>query len=468
MKILITAAGSYGDVVPYLAVGARLSTAGHEVTLATHAPYASAAAEHGLGFHPLAADPRRTGARASHPPEHPPGHAPEHPPGHPLKHTPGHTLGDAPVHPFGPAQGPTSREAGKTGGAGEAGKTGRAELLRVAADFVRRLAPGLVDAARPGADLLLLSTSTAPLGWHVAEALGAPSMGLYLQPVAPTGEFPPAVGPTRSLGRWGNRAAGRLALRVVDRIHADAVRELRRGLALPAATGRAVRREREAAGWPVLYGFSAALVPRPADWRAGQDVVGAWWPPLPADAALPDRLADFLRAGPPPVFVGFGSMGGGAGERLSEVARRALRAAGVRGVVQAGWAGLAAHGDDVLTVGEVPHALLFPRMAAVVHHAGAGTTAAAARAGAPSVPVPVLADQPFWAARLAARGAATPPLPFADLTANRLAAAITRAVTDPALTTGAGRLAAAMANEDGTGAVVRAVAALATGRGTVR
>ncbi|MFT2015484.1 nucleotide disphospho-sugar-binding domain-containing protein [Streptomyces sp. 796.1] len=465
MKILITAAGSYGDVVPYLAVGARLSAAGHEVALATHAPYASAAAEHGLGFHPLAADPRRTGAPASNPP------------GRALSDTSDHGPGDAPGHPLDPAEGATPRKAETTdradgtdgtSTASTAGKAGKAELLRVAADFVRQLAPGLVDAARPGADLLLFSTSTAPLGWHVAEALGAPSMGLYLQPVAPTGDFPPAVGPTRSLGRWGNRAAGRLALRVVDRIHADAVRELRRGLALPAATARAVRREREAAGWPVLYGFSPALVPRPADWRPGQDVVGTWWPPLPADAALPARLADFLQAGPPPVFVGFGSMGGGAGERLSEVALRALRAAGVRGVVQAGWAGLAAHGDDVLTIGEVPHALLFPRMAAVVHHAGAGTTAAAARAGVPSVPVPVLADQPFWAARLAAHGAATPPLPFADLTADRLAAAITRALTDPGLATGAGRLAAAMAAEDGTGAVVRAVAALATGRRTVQ
>ncbi|MYZ12335.1 nucleotide disphospho-sugar-binding domain-containing protein, partial [Streptomyces sp. SID337] len=136
--------------------------------------------------------------------------------------------------------------------------------------------------------------------------------------------------------------------------------------------------------------------------------------------------------GPPPVFIGFGSMAGGEGdgERLSEIAVSALRTAGLRGVLQSGRAGLAASGDDVLTIGEVPHALLFPRVAAVVHHAGAGTSAAALRAGAPAVPVPVAADQPFWAARLASLGAATAPVPFEDLTAPALADAIGRAVRE--------------------------------------
>ena len=85
---------------------------------------------------------------------------------------------------------------------------------------------------------------------------------------------------------------------------------------------------------------------------------------------------------------------------------RALRTAGLRGVIQQGWAGLAARGDDddVITVGDVPHAVLFPRTAAVVHHAGAGTTAAVLRAGVPTIPVPVQFDGFFWSARLVALG----------------------------------------------------------------
>lgn len=112
---------------------------------------------------------------------------------------------------------------------------------------------------------------------------------------------------------------------------------------------------------------------------------------------------------------------------------------------------MAGPGDDVLTVGDVPHALLFPRLAAVVHHACAGTSAAALRAEVPSVPVPVTADQPFWAARLAALGAATDPVPFRHLTAERLAGALSRAVGEPGYARAAATAAAHTKTEDGCG-----------------
>ncbi|GHF55654.1 hypothetical protein GCM10010218_41500 [Streptomyces mashuensis] len=292
-----------------------------------------------------------------------------------------------------------------------------------------------------------------------------PSLGAYLQPVAPTGDFPPVVGAARPLGRWGNRTAGRLALHVVDRIHAGAVQDLRTELGLPALSARAERRRAERAGWPVLHGFSTVLVPRPADWRTGLDVVGNWWPHVPPDDPLPTVVEDFLQAGPPPVLVGFGSMAAGDGERLGELAVQALRSAGVRGILQSGSAGLAtdAGGDDVLTVGDLPHATLLPRTAAVVHHGGAGTTAATLRAGVPAVPVPVMADQPFWAGRVAGLGAATAPVPYAELTAGRLAEAIRAAVTGPGYREQAERAAARMAAEDGAARVVERIGEAAAG-----
>ncbi|MEU6958214.1 glycosyltransferase [Streptomyces chrestomyceticus] len=427
MKILVTAAGSYGDVAPYTGLGARLQEAGHTVALAADASYAPLVRAAGLEFRALPADPRR-------------------------------------------AQG------GAPGG--------QRELMRRAAAFVRELGPGIADAAAHGADLLLLSATTAPLGRHAAEAMGVPSLDLPLQPNAPTGDFPPAVAGTRSLGRRGNRAAGRLSLRVVDRLYADGVRDLRARLGLPPVSAGALRRRRNADRRTVLHGVSPALVPRPSDWRPGLELVGNWWPYTAPDAALPPALEDFLAAGPPPVFVGFGSMGAGARDdgtaaRLTANVVAALRRAGVRGVIQAGWAGLggpeggdgpeggtgygpSGAGDDILTVGEVPHALLFPRTAAVVHHAGAGTTAAALRAGVPAVPVPVTADQPFWAARLAAVGAGTGPVPFRALAEGEgapdlLAAAVTRAVREPAYRAAALGVARRMAAEDGAGEVVKAV-----------
>ncbi|GGZ42506.1 glycosyltransferase [Streptomyces bluensis] len=398
MRILIAAAGSRGDVAPYTGLGAELRRAGHDVAVATTDAFAPLVRNAGLEF--------------------------RHLPAHPTAH-------------------------------GEA--TDRRGLMRTAAAFVTELGQGFADAVAQGADLLLLSTTTAPLGWHVSEATGIPGLGAYLQPTAPTGDFPPVVMGTRSLGRLGNRTAGRFALRMADRVYGRAVADLRRRLDLPSLTASAMRRRQERAGWPVLHGFSTALVPRPSDWRTGLDVVGTWWPRLDPAARLPADLEGFLRAGPRPVLIGFGSMAGGEGERLSDIAVRALRRAGLRGILQSGSAGLAAVGDDVLTVGDVPHELLFPRLAAVVHHAGAGTTAAALRAGVPAVAVPVTADQPFWAARLAALGAGPAPIPFASLTAERLADALGHVTGRQTYARAAATVAQRMATEDGAGEALKAV-----------
>ncbi|MFF3177713.1 glycosyltransferase [Streptomyces sp. NPDC057900] len=399
MRILIAAAGSRGDVAPYTGLGAELRRAGYDVTLAATDAFASLVRDAGLEFRSLAAGPEAAGG----------------------------------------------------------GGTERSDLMRTAAAFIAGLGQGLADAMADGADLLLLSTTMAPLGWHLAEATGTPSLGVYLQPTAPTGDFPPVVTGSRSLGRLANRASGRFALRMADRVYAHAAAELRRSLRLPPVAASAMRRRQDQAGWPVLHGFSTALVPRPSDWRAGLDVVGNWWPALEPAERLPADLEDFLRAGPPPVLIGFGSMAGGDGERLSDIAVRALRRAGLRGILQAGSAGLAATGDGVLAIGDTPHALLFPRLAAVVHHAGAGTSAAALRAGVPAVTVPVTADQPFWAARLAALGAATEPVPFRSLTEERLADSLGHVVGERTYARAAAEAARHMAAEDGAGQVLRAV-----------
>ncbi|MCX3063089.1 glycosyltransferase [Streptomyces beihaiensis] len=395
MKIVIAAAGSRGDIAPYTGLGVGLSAAGHAVAIATQDEFAPMVHAAGLAHRPLPADRRP-----------------------------------------GPGAGPVP---------------GRRELMRTAARFAAQLARGLPDAVGQGTDLLLLSATTTPLGPHLTEATGIPALGVHLQPNAPTRAFPPAVTGVRSLGGPANRALGAFALRTVDRIYAPAVRDLRERLGLPRATGAQARRRSEAAGRPVLHGFSTALVPRPADWRPELEIVGTWWPHV-AEPRLPYTVEEFLASGPRPVLVTFGSMAAGQGERLSELVVAALRRAGLRGILQSGAASLAARADGILTVGDLPHELLMPRVAAVVHHAGAGT-AAAARAGAPSVPVPVTADQPFWARRLALAGAATEPIPLRQLTVERLAHALRETPGLP----GPRAIADRMASEDGVGAVVKAV-----------
>jgi vancomycin aglycone glucosyltransferase len=136
------------------------------------------------------------------------------------------------------------------------------------------------------------------------------------------------------------------------------------------------------------------------------DVVqtGAWM--LRDDRPLADELGAFLEAGEPPVYVGFGSMAAHAPKDIARTAVEACRAHGRRVVLSRGWAGLnlADQGKDWFVVGEVNQQALFPRVAAIVHHGGAGTTTAAARSGTPQVVVPLIADQPYWASRVAALG----------------------------------------------------------------
>ncbi|MFE3656114.1 glycosyltransferase [Streptomyces sp. NPDC059165] len=399
MSILITTAGSYGDVAPYTGLGVRLREAGYQVAVAAHDAYAPLVRDAGLEFRRLPAGPS--------------------------------------------GRGPAVR---------------RRDLVRTAATFAKELGSALTEAVPAGAEMLLMSTTTAPLARHVAEALGIASLDVPLQPNAPTGDFAPPVGGARSLGRWGNRWAGRAALAMVDRVFGPAEAELRERLGLPRASARALRAREAAEGRTVLYGFSTAVVSRPTDWRPGLEVVGNWWPHHDPGGTLPPAVEDFLAVGAPPVFIGFGSMAAGEGERLGGLVVAALRRAGLRGILQSGRAGLRAESDEgVLTVGELPHALLFPRTAAVVHHAGAGTSAAALRAGVASVPVPVAADQPFWAGRLARLGAAVAPVPFAGLTADLLADALVRAVGDPSYAAAAAAAARRMSAEDGAGAVVGAV-----------
>ncbi|MFD4633562.1 glycosyltransferase [Streptomyces sp. NPDC058284] len=406
MRVLIVTAGSWGDVAPYTGLGVRLRAAGHEVSLATHERFEQAVTAHGLGFRPLPVDPLKE-----------------------LASQDGQGLARAVSPPV-----------------------ALARLMRMTRAFMPRLTDGVVAAVRQGADVVLSSTVTDPACAALGEALGLPSLGVYLQPVPPTGAYPPMITSARTFGPYGNRLAGHALWLGSEQIFAPAVTALRRELGLSR------RRFGGPLGLPrgrgVLHGFSPRIVPRPADWPAGHEVCGYWWPEAPPGWQPEPRLLDFLAAGPPPVFAGFGSFVTAEAERLSSLLAEAMRRAKVRGIVQAGWSGLRVENDDVITVGEVPHDWLFPRTAAVIHHAGAGTTAAALRAGTPAVPVPVQLDQHFWANRVHTLGLSPRPLRFQRLTASCLAQAITTAVHSPVLRSRAEGTALALGREDGARRVV--------------
>jgi vancomycin aglycone glucosyltransferase len=182
-----------------------------------------------------------------------------------------------------------------------------------------------------------------------------------------------------------------------------------------AVFGGALNTHRAANGLPPVDNVrSHVLSDRPwlaadpvlAPWRHTPDLdvvqTGAWI--LPDERPLPAGLAAFLEAGPPPVYVGFGSMRAPTG--VARVAIEAIRAQGRRVLLSRGWADLALTDgrDDCFAVGEVNQQVLFGRVAAVVHHGGAGTTTTATRAGVPQVVLPQWGDQPYWAGRVAGLG----------------------------------------------------------------
>jgi UDP:flavonoid glycosyltransferase YjiC (YdhE family) len=206
----------------------------------------------------------------------------------------------------------------------------------------------------------------------------------------------------------------------------------------------------------VLYGYSRHVLPRPDDWDDLNQVTGYWFLPSEAGWTPPADLVDFLSAGEPPVYIGFGSMGNRDPEATTRLTLEALTRSGRRGVLASGWGGMHAQDlpDTVYMLKSAPHSWLFPQMAAVVHHGGAGTTAAGLSAGIPSIIVPFFGDQPFWGGRVAMLGVGTAPIPRRRLTADKLAAAITQATADRAMQQRAAALGQRIRDEDGIGQAV--------------
>ena len=181
---------------------------------------------------------------------------------------------------------------------------------------------------------------------------------------------------------------------------------------------------------PVLYCYSPSVLPKAKSGGEWIDVVGYWvleqeeWTPPPA-------LIDFLAAGPAPVYVGFGSMVNRDPKGTTEIVLAALKKTGQRGLLLTGWGGLNQMdlSDDVFVMEKVPHDWLFPQMAAVVHHGGAGTTAAGLHAGVPNIIIPFTFDQPIWGEQVFELGVGPRPIPRQKLSVERLADAINQTIS---------------------------------------
>jgi len=283
-----------------------------------------------------------------------------------------------------------------------------------------------MEAAR-GADAVLWAGLAMAMP-SVAEQLHLPVMGVvYSDCFFPSAMHPPPMIPRRGMPRWVNALLWK-----VDRIAAQctvgmALNATRAGMGLPRVNfhdhvwGGQFALALDAQLLPLDPRWSPARV-RPANYIFFDD-------PAPLDAELQAWLDD----GEPPVFVGFGSMSGDGVDRVGKIIVEAVSATGRRCVVGAGWAGLGAQGLPAgwRTVRDAPHALLFPRVAAVVHHGGSGTMAQALRAGVPQVILPLMLDQHHHAHRLFQANLIPRSVPAERITAQGLAEAINAALALP-------------------------------------
>lgn len=307
-----------------------------------------------------------------------------------------------------------------------------------------------------GTDLLVAGAAVISGTYSIAEKLGIPIIQTFVFPFTPTGAFPSPLVPRLPIGGWVNRLSFHITRQMFWQSSRVADVVTRQELALPRASFwgpyRALARQRV----PMLYGYSRHVLPKPADWDERTHVVGYWFLDAAPDWTPPASLVDFLKAGPPPVYIGFGSMGSRNPEEAAHLALKALELSGQRGVLASGWGGMRSSDlpDSVYMLSSVPHSWLFPQMAAVVHHGGAGTTAAGLRAGVPSIIIPFFGDQPFWGQRVAELGVGPQPIPRKRVTPEQLAQAVTQAVTEPGMRQRAADLGARIRAEDGVGQAV--------------
>jgi len=417
LRLVLPTTGSRGDVQPYVALGVGLQAAGFDVRVVTHEDFEGFVRGHGLDFHPLPIVSRAW-------------HATED----------GQRLLSSGNNPLAFIR----------------------HFVRLRVPVMRDILASCYEAARD-ADVVIGSTTAMLFAYSLAEKLRLPTLAAHYGPMVPSSRLASCLMP--ACPRWlpGQRVYNRLSHLLTGECfwqHMRTAFNLARAdvLDLPPYPflGPSPRLFQTT---PLVCGCSPLVVPPPADWGEHQHMTGYWFLNSTSHWKPPSDLLDFLHAGPAPACVGFGSMASGNVEEFTDIILGALEQSGQRAILLTGWGGLRERrtSERVFVAETVPHDWLFPKTAAVVHHGGAGTTAAAIRAGVPSVVVPFMADQSFWGGRIYQLGVGPAPIPRRRLTTQRLAAAITQATQDSSMRAAAQWLGARVRMEDGTAAAVRVI-----------
>jgi len=419
MRVNLLTLGTRGDVQPATALGVGMKKAGFEVCLSAFEEYRSLVEEHGLGFAPLSGNTREL-----------------------LDQTVGKRVFTGTFF----------------------------DLIKL----FRKMYPmmfSVIWQISQGYDLLISTAATSIVVDAVAEKLQIPHIETSVFPGWPTRAFPSFFGPwPPRLGDQHSGLAGQM-FGVVNRFSYKPVEWIFSLLLRPIVEhcrmdilGLPGKKTERSGTEPaaILAGFSKHVLPRPSEWGENIHVTGYWYLDNP-NYKPPPALQAFLDAGAPPVYIGFGSIPSQNPEQVTDMVIQALAMAGQRGILLAGQ-GILGSGMEhrssthpVYFVESVPHDWLLPRTTAVVHHGGAGTTAAGIRGSVPSILVPGSGDQGLWAYRVETLGVGPSPIPRSKLTAERLAKAIIQSTTNYTMRQRAKTLGEKILAEDGVGEAVRII-----------
>ncbi|KAJ4316704.1 hypothetical protein N0V94_005317 [Neodidymelliopsis sp. IMI 364377] len=423
LNVVIQVVGSRGDVQPFVALGKVLKdTYGHRVRLATHPTFKDFVIENGLEFFSIGGDPAELMAFMVKNPGLMPGMD---------------TLwsGDVGKRRKGIAEilRGTWRSCIETGnGLGvDPLKQTVEEWMGVEEQLPEQLKkPFVADA--------IVANPPAFGHVHCAEKLGIPLHMMFTMPWSPTQQFPHPLANIQS-SNADPTITNYMSYIMVDLLTwqglGDIINKFRKeSLALDPIS--MIWAPAMLARLKVPF-TSPALIPKPKDWSHHISIAGFYFLDLAQNYTPEPDLAAFLGAGEPPVYIGFGSIVVDDPNAMTKMIMDAVKITGRRALVSKGWGGLGADElgipEGVFMLGNCPHDWLFKKVSAVVHHGGAGTTAAGIAAGRPTVVVPFFGDQPFWGAMVARAGAGPDPIPYKDLTAEKLAESINKALEPQSL-----------------------------------
>ncbi|ETI23926.1 hypothetical protein G647_05733 [Cladophialophora carrionii CBS 160.54] len=441
LNIVIQVVGSRGDVQPFVALGKVLKdTYGHRVRLATHLIFKDFVQEHGLEFFSIGGDPARLMAFMVKNPSLMPG-------------VRSLLSGDV---------GQRRRDVAEyiQGCWRSCYQAGDGTSLHTTNDDPSNPSgndPSPEQAARPFVADCIIANPPSFAHIHCAEKLGIPLHIMFTMPYSPTQAFPHPLANIQS-SNADPQLTNYISYAMIEVLSwqglGDIINRFRaRCLGLDAVSLIWAPGMLQRLKVPHTYCWSPTLIPKPKDWGFHISISGFYFLNSASDYTPAPDLQAFLDAGPPPVYIGFGSIVLDDPNAMTELIFEAVRKTGQRVLLSKGWGGIGVDElhipDQVFMLGNVPHDWLFKHVSCVVHHGGAGTTAAGITAGRPTVIVSFFGDQPFWGAVVARAGAGPDPIPYKQLTADKLADAINFCLKHDSLER-AKELASKIAEERGT------------------